>query len=283
MHGLGSLDKETHQQALLSKDPALRRNAITALGNDAAALQLFFDTAVVQDEDLIVRLAAFNKMVQFEDKETIALAAKALITDSANADDMWLSQSLRNAGAGTVKKGLATFGKELIVNGSFENVVGDMPVRWTERAYRGTAEHRVANIYHTGKRSIEISAEKEAEYGVYFKVPVEKHSEYELSAWIKTENVAGGGRGAMLYISGNDTPASKAVKGTKDWTQVKMRLKSGLDTSMNITCLFGGWGIVTGKAWWDDVSLRKVEYEVIESDESEAVAKAMWNAVRKSS
>jgi hypothetical protein len=44
----------------LSKDPALRRNAITALGNDAAALQLFFDTAVVQDSDLIVRLAAFN-------------------------------------------------------------------------------------------------------------------------------------------------------------------------------------------------------------------------------
>jgi mono/diheme cytochrome c family protein len=234
---------------------------------------MFFDTAVVQDEDLIVRLAAFNKMVQFEDKETIALAAKTLITDSANADDMWLSQSLRNAGAGTVKKGPATFGKELIVNGSFENVVGDMPVRWTERAYRGTAQHRVANIAHTGKRSIEISADKAAEYGVYFKVPVEKHSEYELSVWIKTENVAGGGRGAMLYIGGNDTPGSKSVKGTKDWTQVTMRLKSGLDTSMNITCLFGGWGIVTGKAWWDDVSLRKVTYEVIESDESEAVAK----------
>ena len=85
--------------------------------------------------------------------------------------------------------------------------------------------------------------------------------------------LAGGGRGAMLYISGNDTPASKALKGTKDWTQVKMRLKSGLDTSLTITCLFGGWGIVTGKAWWDDVSLRKVTYEVIESDESESVAK----------
>jgi mono/diheme cytochrome c family protein len=63
------------------------------------------------------------------------------------------------------------------------------------------------------------------------------------------------------------------VKGTKDWTQVKMRLKSGLDTSMNITCLFGGWGIVTGKAWWDDVSLRKVQYEVIRSDELETVVK----------
>ena len=98
LHGLGALDTETHQLALLSKDPALRRNAITALGNDAAALQLFFDTAVVQDSDLIVRLAAFNKMVEFEDKKTVALAAQKLSTDPANAEDEWLSQSLRNTG-----------------------------------------------------------------------------------------------------------------------------------------------------------------------------------------
>jgi mono/diheme cytochrome c family protein len=39
--------------------------------------------------------------------------------------------------------------------------------------------------------------------------------------------------------------------------------------SLKIHCLFGGWGIVTGKAWWDDVSLRKVDYEIIESDQPE--------------
>jgi mono/diheme cytochrome c family protein len=81
--------------------------------------------------------------------------------------------------------------------------------------------------------------------------------------------VAGGGRGAQLYIS--DHPGSKAVKGTKDWTQVKMRIETGSAKSIGIHCLLGGWGIVTGKAWWDDVSLRKVEYEVIASDEPEVV------------
>ena len=80
----------------MHEDPALRRNAINALGNDSAALQLFFDTAVVQDDELIVRLAAFNKLVQFEDRETVALAAKKLMADDANASDPWLSQSLRN-------------------------------------------------------------------------------------------------------------------------------------------------------------------------------------------
>ncbi|MEJ6582024.1 MAG: c-type cytochrome, partial [Akkermansiaceae bacterium] len=269
LSGLGELDAETHQLALLSKDPALRRNAITALGNDAAALQLFFDTAVVQDSDLIVRLAAFNKMVEFENKETVALAAQQLITDPANADDVWLSQSLRNAGAGAVKKGPSTLGKELIANGSFEELAGEMPAGWGVRTFRGTAQHRVADVARTGKRSIEISAEKAAEFGIHFNAPVDQNSEYELSAWIKTEKVAGGGRGAQLYIS--DHPGSKAVKGTQDWTQVTMRIETGSSKSISINCLLGGWGTATGKAWWDDVSLRKVEYEIIASNEPEVV------------
>jgi len=267
LSGLGALDAETHQLALLSKDPALRRNAITALGHDAAALQLFFDTAVVQDSDLIVRLAAFNKMVEFEDKVTVALAARRLITEQANADDEWLSQSLRNAGAGAVKKGPANLGKELVSNGSFENMSGEMPAGWAVRTFRGTAQHRVSDIARTGKRSIEISADQAAEFGVYQNVPVDRNAEYELSAWIKTEKVAGGGRGAQLYLS--DHPGSQAVKDTKDWTQVKMRIETGSAESISINCLLGGWGTATGKAWWDDVSLRKVEYEIIASDEPE--------------
>ena len=66
-----------------------------------------------------------------------------------------------------------------------------------------------------------------------------------------------------------DSPGSKAVKGTKDWTQVKVRFETGSAKSISINCLLGGWGTATGKAWWDDVSLRKVEYEIIASDEPE--------------
>jgi len=160
-------------------------------------------------------------------------------------------------------------GKELIANGSFEKLAGDMPVGWAVRTFRGTAQHRVADMARTGKHSIEISAEKAAEFGVRIDVPVDQSAEYELSAWIKTEKVAGGGRGAQMYIS--DHPGSPAVKGTKDWTQVKMRIETGSAKSLSINCLLGGWGTATGKAWWDDVSLRKVEYEIIASNEPEVV------------
>ena len=191
--GLGALDTETHQLALLSKDPALRRNAITALGNDAAALQLFFDTAVVQDSDLIVRLAAFNKMVEFEDKETVALAAQKLSTEPANADDEWLSQSLRNAGAGAVKKGPATLGKELIANGSFETWLAICLPDGPSAPIVGTAQHRVADLARTGKRSIEISADKALNL-----------ASISMSRWIGTRstNSAAGSRPRMWPVEG---------------------------------------------------------------------------------
>ena len=50
-----------------------------------------------------------------------------------------------------------------------------------------------------------------------------------------------------------------------------MRIETGSAKSTSINCLLGGWGTATGKAWWDDVSLRKVEYEIIASDEPEVV------------
>ena len=270
LKGIGALDPDTHQVALMSKDPALRRNAINALGNDAAALQLFFDTAVVQDKELIVRLAAFNKMVQFKDQKTISLAAKELIKDFSNASEPWLSQSLRNAGAGPVQRGPFKLGKELLVNGSFEKLSGDFAAGWTGRSFRGAAQHKLANIARTGKHSIEISADKASEWGVTMNVPIDMNSEYELSAWVKTENVGGGGRGALLYVSAHpDAPGSNGIKGTKDWTQIKLRFNSGSQKVASINCLLGGWGVSTGKAWWDDVSLRKVEYETITGEESE--------------
>jgi len=270
LSGLEALDSETLQTALMSKDPALRRNAIKALGSDAAALQLFFDTAVVQDEELIVRLAAFNKMAQFDDQETIARAAKELIKDFSNASEPWLSQSLRNAGAGPVERGPSKLGKELLANGSFEDLSGDFASGWRGRSFRGTAQHELADVARTGKHSVGISAETAAEWGITIDVPVDMNSEYELSAWVKTEGVGGGGRGALLYVSAHpDAPGSSGVKGTQDWTQIKLRFNSGSQKVASINCLLGGWGVSTGKAWWDDVSLRKVEYETITGEKSE--------------
>ena len=253
---------ETLQLALLSKDPALRRNAITALGNDAAALQLFFDTAVVQDPDLIVRLAAFNKMVEFEDKETVTRAAMQLIANEDNANDEWLWQSLKNAGA--IRRGASKLGPELMGKKSSKGSAGDLPEGWTIRYQTGgEVQYGLSDQSHTGEKSIQVSSEKASEFILCINIPVKKQVEYELRGWIKTENVTGEGRGAQLYISGHpDRPMTQSVKGTKDWTEVKVRFTSYSDGPVRVGALFGN-GLVSGKAWWDGISLRPVEYEAL--------------------
>jgi mono/diheme cytochrome c family protein len=83
----------------------------------------------------------------------------------------------------------------------------------------------------------------------------------------------------MLYLRGHpDTPVSEGVKGSKDWAQLKVKFQTYEDESVRINCLFGGWGIVTGKGWWDDVSLRKLTYVKIAASDAPEVAKG--DAVR---
>src|SRR6185295_713036 len=65
LEGIGALDKDTHQKALLDKDPALRRNAIRALPPTEEGRKLFFGSPVIQDPDLITREAAFVKLAEF--------------------------------------------------------------------------------------------------------------------------------------------------------------------------------------------------------------------------
>ena len=79
-------------------------------------------------------------------------------------------------------------------------------------------------------------------------VPIDMNSEYELSAWVKTENVGGGGRGALLYVSAHpNAPGSKGVKGTQDWTQIKVRFQLGLAKGSQYQLPFGGVGSIHRK------------------------------------
>ncbi len=43
--------------------------------------------------------------------------------------------------------------------------------------------------------------------------------------------------------------------GRSDWTRVETEFDAGANDAIEVTCLFGGWGRATGKAWFDDVEL----------------------------
>ncbi|MGE3310536.1 MAG: PVC-type heme-binding CxxCH protein [Limisphaerales bacterium] len=94
LEGIGALDKDTHQFALLHKDPALRRNAIRALPATAAGLQLFFGSPVIQDPDLITRQAAFVKLLEFPTIPEIQTVVAQLSRTPVNSSDPFLNDSI---------------------------------------------------------------------------------------------------------------------------------------------------------------------------------------------
>jgi len=94
LEGIGALDKETHQKALLDKDPALRRNAIRALPANEAGRQLFFSSAVIQDTDLLTRQVALTKLAEFPTIPEIQTVVAQLPRVTANMSDPFLNDTL---------------------------------------------------------------------------------------------------------------------------------------------------------------------------------------------
>ena len=95
LHGLGALDGATHQAALLAKDSRLRRNAVRALGVDAAAQSLYFGSGVISDPDPVTRLAAYVKLAEFPTTPELTTAAAAIAARPETREDEWLREASR--------------------------------------------------------------------------------------------------------------------------------------------------------------------------------------------
>jgi alpha-N-arabinofuranosidase len=147
--------------------------------------------------------------------------------------------------------------KQFVANGSFEEMEGDNPKGWRPRSWqRGGASFAVEPSGRTGARSVAISSEKGADASWLAAVPVRPYSRYKLSGWVKTESlVRGGGRGAQINIHGEGEWRTAAIEGTQDWTRVEVEFDAGANDALEVSCLFGGWGRSTGKAWFDDIEL----------------------------
>ncbi|WP_038158786.1 PVC-type heme-binding CxxCH protein [Verrucomicrobium sp. BvORR106] len=95
LHGLGALDPATHKAALEAKDPALRRNAIRALGTSADTATLFISTKVAADPDPATLLAALVKLAEFPPSPSWTPLVEQLRNDSMVNGDEWLREALK--------------------------------------------------------------------------------------------------------------------------------------------------------------------------------------------
>jgi putative membrane-bound dehydrogenase-like protein len=258
LQGLGELDAATHQAALLSSSPALRRNAIRALGPDEASQKLFFGSGVVADKDAATRLAAFVKLAEFPTTPEVQTLVRQLAAEPAVKADEWLNESARLLAK---KHKTATYveGPNLLPNPGFEELAADKktPAGWKRRDYGNRPANKTADwgvvidpkLVHAGKHSVRVIARGDVDTSLYADVELKPNTEYRLSAWIKTHAMRGK---ASLNDHIGRAETEKVTARESDWAEVDVVFNSGNRTKASINLLQVAAG---GDALFDDVKL----------------------------
>ncbi|WP_347275599.1 carbohydrate binding domain-containing protein [Candidatus Kuenenia sp.] len=163
---------------------------------------------------------------------------------------------------------LAAQSVNLLLNGSFEDgnfSLTGFPSDWTPDAFDPSATLIWDNSQaHLGSKSVKIEAPtpNDARW-ISQTVTVQPNTNYLVSGWIKTENVAHSSQsvdaGANLSLFGTWT-RSEGLFGTNDWTYVSFVFNSGSDTQVTIAARLGYWsGTTTGTVWFDDLQLTLID------------------------
>jgi putative membrane-bound dehydrogenase-like protein len=275
LDGLSALDLETVTAALQHPSAAVRRAAAMVLPRTGEATAAMITHHILDDPDPQVRLAALLKLSEAPPSESLPPRLVAMLQQPNNSEDHWIPDGVTAAAARndasflkavlasykpTVSQGATEARNNLLTNPSFEEERDGRPLAWRTANHSGRGELNLGDIGHTGKRSAKISSEQGGDVSWSIQVPVKPRTDYRLTGWIKTEKVAKLGRayGAMLNVHELQDPirgGTRALSGDNDWTPVQLNFNSGEMREVTINCLFGGWGRVTGTAWYDDIEL----------------------------
>jgi hypothetical protein len=149
-------------------------------------------------------------------------------------------------------------------NGSFE--AGDFsptgsPDNWITSSPRQVAVFTWDETQSwDGSKSVKISTNQPEDAFWGQTMLVLPHTDYELSGYIKTENVSHTVEsvdvGANLSILGSWNEHSQPLLGSNDWTYVSFQFNSGERSAITVAARLGFWaGTTTGTAWFDDLKL----------------------------
>lgn len=277
LHGLDAIETNpTARAAVLGalKHPSagVRRAAVTVLPRTSEGLNALLTGSLPSDPDAQVRLAAFLALAEMPVADAAGAAVLSALQEERNHRDRWIPHAAIAAAArhdaGFLKAVLATISapesgplaprpRNLLANSSFEEEQDGRPVGWRPVLHSGRGEFARIEGGRSGARSARIVSTHGGDVSWSQPVTVEPDTNYRLSGWIRTENVAGA-QGALLNVhelQGAVTVRTPAVTGSKDWTRVETTFNSGDHRTLTINCLFGGWGRSTGTAWFDDVEL----------------------------
>lgn len=152
-------------------------------------------------------------------------------------------------------------GGNIIQNSSFEDTNamrfwttggGNAPTRDTTEKFHGTASARINNP-------------SAVDSYFYQDLTLQKIGTWKITAWIKTDSVAGTGNGAKVnvdQVSGSITTTdSIAQLGWNDWTRHEATaVVNTAGSVLRVYCQLGFSGTVTGTAWFDGVQAEYADF-----------------------
>lgn len=161
-------------------------------------------------------------------------------------------------------------GAELLLNPGFEEpdpALSGLPARWTpERFQPGPVLEWVAGAGRNGTGGVGLAVTGPPNDVRWIQqVPVRPRTDYLLKAWVRTQEVAPSTQpvnaGASVGPMGSGfefVRSEPAVLGTNGWTPVELRFNSREATELTVALRLGFFsGTTTGRAWFDDVSLKQ--------------------------
>jgi len=167
----------------------------------------------------------------------------------------------------------------LLLNSGFED--GELsPTNWQTDSWISGAEFSWEDTQsYQGNKSVKISMTSLNDARWIQNVAVQPNTDYRLSGWIKTENVAHSSdlvdAGANLSVYGT-YDYTAGIIGTNPWTYVNMTFNTGSSSQIVIAARLGYWyGITTGTAWFDELRLESL------SPPSQPVSNIFLPLVRK--
>ncbi|MHB1000229.1 MAG: carbohydrate binding domain-containing protein [Armatimonadota bacterium] len=145
----------------------------------------------------------------------------------------------------------------LLANSSFESGTGI----WS---YNPEFWQIASDTSHSGISSLKVTNDNPSAYPLIIKtIPLQENAKYEISAWIKTENVHGSASIALIYFDDKDKylPGGyypTGVTGTSDWTFVTGSSKKTPSNAKRAAFILFMKQGSTGTAWFDDVDAKMV-------------------------
>lgn len=157
----------------------------------------------------------------------------------------------------SVATGLVAQAPEGLPNPGFEERSEGGPAGWHTRNWQQSGVFTHVQEGRGGGWCVRIESTGGADATWSAVVPVRPFARYRLSGWIRTEDLVpvAGGAGALLNVHEIQTVRTEALTGTQDWTRVEAAFETGRRDSILVNCLYGGWGLATGTAWYDDLEL----------------------------